>query len=103
MDAPQEEADIFKPTSNHFKQDEHDQAPPHPIQDDTVDDEPIARQTQGMLQHQQFVANEATEDEELVAFLAEMCGDTMYLAQEIRQQQMGNWENQLLIKSIRII
>jgi hypothetical protein len=55
LDAPQEEADIFNSTSNHFEQNEHDQAPPHPIQDDTMDDEPIARQTRGRLQHQQFV------------------------------------------------
>ena len=107
MDEPQEEADLFKPTRNHFEQDEYNQAPPHSIQEDTAEDEPIARQTQGRLQHEQFVANEATEDGELgesdanqehmdhlsiqdrmrhpVAFLAEMCGDVMHFAQEIRQ------------------
>jgi hypothetical protein len=47
LDAPQEEADIFKPTRNHFEQDKHDQAPPHPIQDDTMDDEPIALELKG--------------------------------------------------------
>ena len=72
-----------------------------------MENEPIARQTRGRLQHEQFVADEATEDGELgesdakqehtnhlsiqdrmlhpVAFLAEMCGDVMYFAQAIRQ------------------
>jgi len=102
---PQEETDTFEPTNNHFEQDEHNQAPPLSIQDNTGDDEPIARRTRGRLQHQQCVANEATEDGDLgesvadqehteylsvqdrmhhpVAFLAEMCGDNMYFAQAI--------------------
>ena len=94
-------------TSNHFKQDERNQAPPHSTQEVKVEDEPIASRTRGRLQHEQFVANEATDDGELgesaadqentdhlsiqdrirhpVAFLAEMCGDVMYFAQAIRQ------------------
>ena len=95
MDEPQEEADLFKPTSNHFKQDKHNQAPPHSTQEATVEDETIAPRTQGRLQREQFVANEANNDGELgesvydqehtdhlsvqdrmrhpVVFLAEMC------------------------------
>ena len=41
-DDTQEEADLFMPTSNHFEQDERDQAPTHSTQEATVDDEPIA-------------------------------------------------------------
>jgi hypothetical protein len=44
-DDTQGEADLFMPTSNHFEQNEHDQAPPHSTQEATVEDEPIARQT----------------------------------------------------------
>ena len=65
------------PTSNHFEQDEFDQAPPRSTQEATVEDEPIARQTRGRIQHEQFVANEATDDGEL--------------------------ESQLLTRSIRVI
>ena len=43
VDKPQEETDTFKPPINNFEQDEHHQAPPHSIQDDTVENKPIAR------------------------------------------------------------
>ena len=99
-DDTQEEAHLSIPTSNHFKQEEFNQDPPHSTQEATVEDEPIARRTQGRLQHEQFVANEATNDGELgesasdqdhtnhlsvvqdrmrhpVAFLAEMWGEIM--------------------------
>ena len=61
----QGEADPFTPDSNHFEQDKGNQAPPCTIQDATVEDEPIARRTQGRLQQEKFVANEATNDGEL--------------------------------------
>ena len=40
--APQEEANIFESTNNRFEQNNPNQAPCHPIQEDTEDDEPIA-------------------------------------------------------------
>ena len=103
--APKEENGTFKTTNNHFEQNKPNQAPLHPIQEDTEDDEPIAHKTRGNLQHQQCVANEATEEGYLgesiadqehtkhlsfqdrirhpFAFLAEMCWDVMYFAQAI--------------------
>jgi hypothetical protein len=44
-DDTQGEVDLFMPTSNHFNQEEFNQAPPHSTQEVTVEDESIARQT----------------------------------------------------------
>ena len=65
--APQEEADTFQSTGNHFEKYEPNQAPFHPIQGATGDDESISRRTRGRLQHQQCVPNEATEESKRAA------------------------------------
>ena len=63
--APQEEDNTFESTNDHFEQNNPNQAPLHPIQGATGDDEPIARRTPWRIQHQQCVANEATEEGDL--------------------------------------
>ena len=72
-----------------------------------MEEEPIVCRTRGRFQHEQFIANESTDDGEVgesvadqehtdhlsiqdrmrhpVAFLAEMCGEIMYFSQAIKQ------------------
>jgi hypothetical protein len=92
VDDDQEEAHLSISTSNHFKQEECYQAPPHSTQEVAVEDKPIALRTQGRLQQGQLVANEATNDGELGESSADKSIHVIYPCRTECATQLLSWQ-----------